>query len=45
MANIYLLQAGYGLTLRQNKYVLRASRGKGHYKNQATMQFILSTRY
>ena len=31
-----------GLTLRQNKYVFR---GKGHHKNSATTQFILSTRY
>ena len=34
-----------GLILRQNKHVLRASRGKGHHKNPATRQFILSARY
>jgi hypothetical protein len=33
------------LTLKQNKRVLRASRGKGHHKNPATRQFILSARY
>jgi len=33
-----------GLLLRQNKHVLMASRGKGHHKNPATRQFILSAR-
>ena len=28
-----------GLILRQNKHVLRTSRGKGHHKNPATRQF------
>jgi hypothetical protein len=34
-----------GLTLRQNKHVLRASRIRGHHKNPATRQFILLARY
>jgi hypothetical protein len=33
-----------GLTLRKNKHVLMASRGKWHHKHPAISQFILSAR-
>jgi len=36
---------GPGLTLRQNKLVLRASRGKGHHKNLTINQKVGLTVY